>query len=69
MPKNKTHKATRKRIKISKRMKTMVRQAGQDHFNAREASSTTVRKRRDRRLDLTNKRGIRTMIPYFRKRT
>jgi len=69
MPKNKTHKATRKRIKISKRNKTIVRQAGQDHFNARESGKTTIGKRRDRILALTNSRGIRTMIPYFRKRS
>ncbi|MFH1171423.1 MAG: 50S ribosomal protein L35 [bacterium] len=66
MPKGKTHKATRKRIKISQKKKIIVRSAGQDHFNARESSTTTVRKRRDRTLDRTNMRGIRSMVPHFR---
>ena len=33
------------------------------------AGKTTIGKRRDRILALTNSRGIRTMIPYFRKRS
>ncbi|MBI3956480.1 MAG: 50S ribosomal protein L35 [Candidatus Kerfeldbacteria bacterium] len=68
MPKLKTHKATRKRIKISKRAKVLVRQAGQDHFNSRDPGKVTVRKRRDRTLSSRNNRAIHSMVPYLQKR-
>lgn len=47
MPKMKTHKATQKRFYLTGRGKIMRRQAGQDHFNARESGVTTKRKRKD----------------------
>lgn len=64
MPKTKTHKATAKRIRVSKRGVVLVRQAGQDHFNAREPGKITLRKRRDRRLSRANRRALRAMTPY-----
>ena len=49
MGKLKTHKATSKRFRLTKRGKFLHRAAGQDHFNSRESGTTTMGKRRDRR--------------------
>lgn len=68
MPKAKTHKATRKRIKISKSGRILVRHAGQDHFNARDTGNMTVRKRRDRNLSPRNRTAIQELVPYLHKR-
>lgn len=68
MPKAKTHKASRKRFKISKKKRFLARKAGQNHFNARESSRTTVRKRRDQGSAKVNVKTIEKAIPYFRKR-
>ena len=64
MPKLKTHQATAKRFRFTGKKKIMERQAGQDHFNARESGRTTVRKRRDRRAHKSNLRAIRQAAPY-----
>lgn len=69
MPKAKTHKATRKRFKISGKKKFLARAAGQDHFNARESGKTTVKKRRDNVASRANVEALRRMMPYFRKRS
>lgn len=64
MPKLKTHKATVKRIVITKGGKLKQRKGGQDHFNARESGNTVRNKRRD--ID-TNKSFVRTaksLMPY-----
>ncbi len=47
MPKLKTHKATAKRYKISKKGKIIKRKAGQNHFNARENGKTGRNKKSD----------------------
>ena len=44
MPKMKTHKATAKRIKITRNKKIIQRTAGQNHFNSRESGKTTRNK-------------------------
>lgn len=71
MPKLKTHKATRKRIKITKpvkrrkkKAKLLQRTAGQDHFNARERGVITKRKRRDHSISTSNIRSIKKLVPY-----
>jgi large subunit ribosomal protein L35 len=51
MPKIKTHKATAKRFKITKKEKVIMRKGGQDHFNSRESGNTKRNKRRDIELD------------------
>lgn len=64
MPKLKTHKATAKRIVITKGGKLKQRKGGQNHFNARESGNTVRNKRRD--ID-TNKSFVRTaksLMPY-----
>lgn len=63
MPKKKTHKATVKRFKITKTGKLMKRTAGQNHFNARESSNTTMGKRRDTVIADVNVKALRQMIP------
>lgn len=45
--KTKTHKATAKRLKVTKTGKVMKRYAGQDHFNSRDPGKITRKKRRD----------------------
>jgi large subunit ribosomal protein L35 len=63
MPKKKTHQATAKRFKITKTGKFMKRTAGQDHFNSRESSNTTMGKRRDTAIADVNVKALRQMIP------
>ncbi|MFZ5391196.1 MAG: large ribosomal subunit protein bL35 [Patescibacteria group bacterium] len=58
----KTHKATAKRFKITGKKKLMKRTAGQDHFNARETSTVTRRKRRDTELAKVNVPAVRKLI-------
>lgn len=64
MPKLKTHKATAKRFKVSKTKKITHRTCGQDHFNARESSRTTMRKRRHKKLHQSRKKTVKMMLPY-----
>jgi large subunit ribosomal protein L35 len=64
MPKIKTRKAVRKRVKITARKKVMRRKAGQGHFNAREAGKTTRGKRRDDVVFKTDAENILRNLPY-----
>ncbi len=64
MPKLKTHKATRKRVKITKGKKIMQRTAGQDHFNAREPGKVTRNKRSDHPVAKANEKNIKRLLPY-----
>lgn len=61
----KTHKATSKRFKITKKKKMIKRKAGQDHFNSRENGKTRRNKRSDVKLTsgITQK-TIDTLLPY-----
>lgn len=67
MPKMKTRQSFAKRVRISKKKRFIVRHAGQDHFNARESSRTTVKKRSDQAFPKTQGRNIRRMVPYYKK--
>lgn len=60
----KTHKATAKRFKISKRGTILKKRAGQDHFNAREAGKVTRSKRRLQSMPKTEHKIIRQLLPY-----
>jgi len=63
----KTHKATAKRVKVTKGKKyrkLMTKRSGQDHFNARDTGKETRRKRRGKQVDHTNERNIRRLLPY-----
>ncbi|MCU0679432.1 MAG: 50S ribosomal protein L35 [Planctomycetes bacterium] len=64
MPKIKTHKATAKRFQITKTDKIRQRKAGQDHFNARESGNTKRQKRRDIESSDTQKKTIKSLMPY-----
>ena len=64
MPKLKTHKATIKRFRYTGKNKVLRRKAGQDHFNARESSVTTRRKRRDIAAPKTHLKTIKKLTPY-----
>ena len=64
MPKIKTHKATAKRIVITKTKKIRKRKAGQDHFNSRETGNTTRQKRKDMTIAKSEARTIKALLPY-----
>lgn len=64
MAKLKTHKATAKRIKITKSGKIIKRKAGQDHFNARESGKVTRNKRKKIELEKTHIHRIKEALPY-----
>lgn len=64
MPKLKTHKATAKRITITKNNKIKQRKAGQDHFNARESGNTVRGKRRDINTHKSQVKTIKKLMPY-----
>jgi len=68
MPKMKTHKATAKRFKKTKKNKFLHRKGGQDHFNARESSNKTMNKRSDKRISKHDKKAIKKLIPYYKKK-
>ncbi|MFA6391624.1 MAG: hypothetical protein WCW66_02605 [Patescibacteria group bacterium] len=71
MPKIKTHKATSKRIRVTKpskrgkkSIKMIQRTSGQDHFNSRDSGEETIRKRRDKVIHKTNVKSIEKLMPY-----
>lgn len=64
MPKLKTHKATKKRIRYTGAKKILRRRAGQDHFNARETGTAKQRKRRDVAAHKAEHRAIKKLTPY-----
>lgn len=66
MPKLKTHKATAKKVKITKGKagKLITKHAGQDHFNARESGRVGRHKKGDTEVAMTHKKTIMRQIPY-----
>lgn len=63
----KTHKATAKKIKVTKSKKGkkfITKTAGQDHFNARESGNTTRKKRRQKHVSKSDVKNIRLQLPY-----
>lgn len=64
MPKIKTHKATSKRITITKSKKIKQRKGGQNHFNARESGNTVRNKRRDIKTSNCYAKTIKSLMPY-----
>ncbi|HLC64230.1 MAG TPA: 50S ribosomal protein L35 [Patescibacteria group bacterium] len=64
MPKLKTNKAIKKRIKVTKSGKLTIRTGGQDHFNAKESGKVTRAKRRDKTLSKNNRRNVKRLLPY-----
>lgn len=64
MPKLKTHKATAKRIQITKNKKVKKKPGGQDHFNAKESGKKTRNKRRKTDVSKTITQTIKRLMPY-----
>jgi ribosomal protein L35 len=64
MPKLKTRKAVRKRVKITANKKVLRRDVGQGHFNAREEGKTTRSKRTDETVFKTDAENILRNLPY-----
>lgn len=63
MPKaGKTHKATAKRIKLTKKGKLKHRKCGQDHFNARDNAKRSTNKKRDNIMSDANAKTIKTAL-------
>lgn len=51
----KTNKSFSKRLKVTKNGKVIARKAGQNHFNAKESGSKSLKKKNTRILKMTNK--------------
>jgi len=51
----KTNKSFLKRIRVTKNGKLMTRKIGQNHFNAKNRTNTTLKKRRPVAFKMTNK--------------
>ena len=51
----KTNKSLSKRIKITKTGKMLVRNSGQNHFNAKESRSSQTNHKRSREIFMKNK--------------
>lgn len=64
MPKLKTHKATVKRFKITKKQKVKKKVGGQDHFNSREPGKVTRNKRKDIDMAKSHSKTIKKLLPY-----
>ena len=60
--KTKTHKATAKRLKVTKTGKVLKRYAGQDHFNSRDSGKITRKKRRDASLSESFTKTVKILI-------
>jgi len=60
--KTKTHKATVKRMKITKTGKVIKRYAGQDHFNTRDSGKITRKKRTDVSLSESFTKTVKMLI-------
>ncbi len=63
MPKLKTHKATSKRFRVTKKGKIIKRTAGQNHFNSRENGKVGRNKKSDRVMSSTLNRVIQITLP------
>ncbi len=66
MPKIKTHKASVKRFKRTKKGKFLQTKGGQDHFNARESSKKTMNKRKKESVSKNNIKALKKLIPYHK---
>ncbi|MAF25784.1 hypothetical protein CL634_09465 [bacterium] len=67
----KTHKATAKKIKLSRpkkkngrKAKLLTKTSGQDHFNAREPGKVGRAKRRGKQAAAADQKNIKRQLPY-----
>jgi large subunit ribosomal protein L35 len=58
----KTHKALKKRLKVTKTGKMMKRYSGQDHFNSRNPGKITRKKRRDTTLSPSHQKAVKELL-------
>ena len=58
----KTTKSYAKRLKLTKNGKLLARATGQNHFNARERSRTSMKKRRMGHIHMDNKAKSRFLV-------
>jgi len=63
MPKLKTHKATSKRFRVTKKGKIIKRTAGQNHFNSRENGKVGRNKKSDTVMSTALNRVIQVTLP------
>jgi ribosomal protein L35 len=60
----KTNKSFLKRIKVTKSGKLLARKTGQNHFNAKENSSTKGSKNRNSEFHMSNKERSRYLVNF-----
>ena len=61
----KTKKLLKKRVKVTGKKKVLIRNGGQNHFNARESSKVTKNKRRDKQISSANMKNVKKLLPYL----
>lgn len=64
MPKLKTPKALKKRVKITKGKKVIRRKTGQNHFNSKETGKKGREKKKDVRLFKADEKNVLKALPY-----
>ena len=64
MPKLKTFKALKKKVKISKGKKVIRRSTGQNHFNSKETGKKGRAKKSDLRLFKADEKNALKALPY-----
>lgn len=65
MPKMKSLKALKKKVKITKNKKVLRRATGQNHYNAKETGKMKRLKRNDVRLFKADEKNILKALPYL----
>ena len=60
----KTTKSYTKRLKVTKNGKILARATGQNHFNARERTRTSMKKRRMNSIIMKNKAKSRFLVGF-----
>lgn len=58
----KTNKSYSKRLKVTRNGKIIARTPGQNHFNARERTRTTLQKRKGKQISIPNKAKSRYLV-------
>ncbi|OHA24541.1 MAG: hypothetical protein A3B11_00070 [Candidatus Taylorbacteria bacterium RIFCSPLOWO2_01_FULL_44_26] len=58
----KTNKSYAKRLKVTRNGKILSRKSGQNHFNAKERTATSLSKRRMTRIYMNNKAKSRFLV-------
>jgi len=64
MPKIKTHKASSKKFKVTKKKKVTRRKTGQNHYNSKETGKEGRNKKGDHRLFKGDEKNVLRALPY-----